>query len=206
MEATYFAVSTNSSSVGSSLDTIIPRFIFAGSRAQFDSPMKPTVCDLFSSSFISLGSSRGWSVCITIVNTVFDFGLAREHRRYKALAFQSNYAFTRQKSWHFINLYAIIKGVVFERSSTIFSLYHRNILAILSYYELGCSCGPTEFHFTFSGILGESSANPTSSSTTTDTKLSVFFSFWNFLQRSKVCIMSADVVNGLHWHASMWTY
>ena len=63
----YLAVPSSSFSEGSLRESIIPRFILAGSSAQFDRPMKATREKLFSvsmtsSSLISLSSKRGCKV------------------------------------------------------------------------------------------------------------------------------------------------
>ena len=52
----------------------------------------------------------------------------------------------------------------------------------------------------FRGILGESSARPTSSNTTTEVNWSRFFSSWKRLHCLKVPIMPSAVDNGLHWY------
>ena len=51
----------------------------------------------------------------------------------------------------------------------------------------------------FSGRFGESSASPTSSSTTTETYLLVSWSFWNLLAVLKTSITLSGVESWLHW-------
>ena len=63
----YLAVSSSSSSEGAPRESIIPRFIFAGSNAQFDRPMKATreklsSVSMMSSLVLSLSSNRGCNV------------------------------------------------------------------------------------------------------------------------------------------------
>ena len=63
----YLAVSSSSLSEGSLRESIIPRFILAGSSAQFDRPMKATrenlsSVSMTSSSLLSLSSKRGCKV------------------------------------------------------------------------------------------------------------------------------------------------
>ena len=61
---TYCAVLWRSSTLGDPLRTIKPRLFFAGSNAQFDSPMNPTfLCGSGTSSPVHLSSRRWWSVC-----------------------------------------------------------------------------------------------------------------------------------------------
>ena len=57
---------------------------------------------------------------------------------------------------------------------------------------------------TLRGILGESSASPTSSSTTTDTKVSLFLPFWNWAHCRNVPRMPSAVARGLHWKETIW--
>ena len=124
----YLAVASSSSPSGSLRQSIIPRFILAGSSAQLDKPMKATLVKLFPdwitySSFWS-SSSRGCRV--------------------------------------------------------------------------------------FKGIFGESSANPTSSSTTTEANVSeVVCSFllsWSSLHCLNVASIPSGVDWGLHWYETNWIY
>ena len=69
MDVGYLAVSSSSFSLGSSRESIIPRFIFAGSSAQLDRPMNATremklssASSMTSSSLLSLSSKRGCRV------------------------------------------------------------------------------------------------------------------------------------------------
>lgn len=125
----YLAVASSSSPSGSLRQSIIPRFILAGSSAQLDKPMKATLVKLFpdwitNSSFWSSSSSRGCRV--------------------------------------------------------------------------------------FKGIFGESSANPISSSTTTEAKVSEdvcsFLLSWSSLHCLNVASMPSGVDWGLHWYETNWIY
>ena len=59
----YLALSSSSRSSGTPLWTRIPRFIWAGSSAQFDMPINPTfLCGNGSSSPSHPSSNRGWRV------------------------------------------------------------------------------------------------------------------------------------------------
>ena len=114
---TYIALSHSSFVSGTVRDSIIPRFILAGSNAQFDSPMKATRLGLSSASMTS--------------------------------------------------------SLVTPSSSR------------------GCR--------DFRGMRGESSASPTSSSTTTDTNLSRFLPSCSLLHCRKVATIPSGVERGLHW-------
>ena len=59
---------------------------------------------------------------------------------------------------------------------------------------------------TLSGILGESSASPTSSSTTTDTKRFRSLSFWYMAHWRKVPTIPSGTDRGLHWKDTIWTF
>lgn len=124
----YLAVASSSSPSGSLRQSIIPRFILAGSSAQFDKPMKATLVKLF----------PDW-----ITNSSFWSSSSR-----------------------------------------------------------GCRV--------FKGIFGESSANPTSSSTTTEANLSeVVCSFllsWSSLHCLNVASIPSGVDWGLHWYETNWIY
>lgn len=124
----YLAVASSSSPSGSLRQSIIPRFILAGSSAQLDKPMKATLVKLF----------PDW-----ITNSSFWSSSSR-----------------------------------------------------------GCRV--------FKGIFGESSANPTSSSTTTEANVSeVVCSFllsWSSLHCLNVASIPSGVDWGLHWYETNWIY
>lgn len=124
----YLAVASSSSPSGSLRQSIIPRFILAGSSAQLDKPMKATLVKLF----------PDW-----ITNSSFWSSSSR-----------------------------------------------------------GCKV--------FKGIFGESSANPTSSSTTTEANVSeVVCSFllsWSSLHCLNVASIPSGVDWGLHWYETNWIY
>ena len=116
---THLALDSNSSSSGKSRDSMMPRFILAGSRAQFERPMNATgsgvsSVSMTSSDDVTPSSSRGCSV--------------------------------------------------------------------------------------LSGIRGESSARPTSSSTTTETNLSKRLFCCSLWHCRKVATIPSGVVRGLHWY------
>ena len=62
------------------------------------------------------------------------------------------------------------------------------------------------FCFTFNGILGESSARPTSSKTTTDAKRSRSLFSWSLLACWNVFMIPSAVAKGLHWKEMIWTF
>ncbi len=76
------------------------------------------------------------------------------------------------------------------------NMYFKNHLQKTANFSHGVRL---EYHFTFKGILGESSAKPTSSSTTTDTYLSRSFLCWKLLHCLKIPTMPSGVDKGLHW-------
>ena len=124
----YLEVASSSSPSGSLRQSIIPRFILAGSSAQLDKPMKATLVKLF----------PDW-----ITNSSFWSSSSR-----------------------------------------------------------GCRV--------FKGIFGESSANPTSSSTTTEANVfEVVCSFllsWSSLHCLNVASIPSGVDWGLHWYETNWIY